>query len=94
MVAYRGRTDAGIDANEQDVNAAPNAITQSRIHNLQLTIYKEMYAERCGRFALLIVNCDLWIAMNWLFKEEPRHYGYDELVKDKKAVWNSITAPR
>jgi hypothetical protein len=32
--------------------------------------------------------------MNWLFKEERTHYGYDELVKDKKAVWNSITAPR
>ena len=23
-------------------------------------------------------------AMNWLFKEEPTHYSYDELVKDSK----------
>jgi predicted RNA-binding protein with PUA-like domain len=28
--------------------------------------------------------------MNWLVKEEPTHYGYDELVKDKKAVWSGV----
>jgi predicted RNA-binding protein with PUA-like domain len=31
--------------------------------------------------------------MNWLFKEEPTHYGYDELVKDKKAVWSGVKNP-
>src|SRR5262247_3826240 len=31
--------------------------------------------------------------MNWLFKEEPTHYGYDELVKDKKAVWSGVRNP-
>ena len=24
--------------------------------------------------------------MNWLVKEEPTHYGFDALVKDRKAV--------
>src|SRR4029077_1430803 len=31
--------------------------------------------------------------MNWLFKEEPTHYGYDELVKDKKTVWSGVKNP-
>src|SRR5262245_51400407 len=32
-------------------------------------------------------------AMNWLFKEEPTHYGFDELVKDKKATWSGVKNP-
>ena len=28
--------------------------------------------------------------MNWLVKEEPTHYSFDELVKDKKAVWSGV----
>ena len=28
--------------------------------------------------------------MNWLVKEEPTHYGWDEFVKDKKAVWSGV----
>jgi len=32
-------------------------------------------------------------AMNFLFKEEPSHYGFDELVKDKKAVWSGVKNP-
>jgi predicted RNA-binding protein with PUA-like domain len=32
-------------------------------------------------------------AMNWLFKEEPSHYGFDELVKDKKTVWSGVKNP-
>src|SRR5947209_16539919 len=32
-------------------------------------------------------------AMKWLFKEEPTHYGYDELVEDKKAVWSGVKNP-
>ena len=31
--------------------------------------------------------------MNWLFKEEPTHYGYDALLKDKKAVWSGVKNP-
>ena len=31
--------------------------------------------------------------MNWLFKEEPTHYGYDELVKDTKTVWSGVKNP-
>jgi len=31
--------------------------------------------------------------MNWLFKEEPTHYGYDALVKDKRAVWSGVKNP-
>ena len=28
--------------------------------------------------------------MNWLVKEEPTHYAFDTLVKDKKAVWSGV----
>ena len=28
--------------------------------------------------------------MNWLLKEEPTHYGFDELVKDMRAVWSGV----
>jgi predicted RNA-binding protein with PUA-like domain len=28
--------------------------------------------------------------MNWLVKEEPTHYGFDALVKDRKAVWSGV----
>ena len=32
-------------------------------------------------------------AMNWLFKEEPSHYSYDALAKDKKTVWSGVKNP-
>ena len=31
--------------------------------------------------------------MNWLFKEEPTHYSFDELVKDKQTVWSGVKNP-
>jgi predicted RNA-binding protein with PUA-like domain len=31
--------------------------------------------------------------MNWLFKEEPTHYNYDSLVKDKRTVWSGVKNP-
>ena len=31
--------------------------------------------------------------MNWLFKEEPTHYNFDALVKDRKAVWSGVKNP-
>ncbi len=31
--------------------------------------------------------------MNWLFKEEPTHYSYDELVKDKTTRWSGVKNP-
>ena len=31
--------------------------------------------------------------MNWLFKEEPTHYGFEALVKDRKAVWSGVRNP-
>jgi predicted RNA-binding protein with PUA-like domain len=33
------------------------------------------------------------IDMNWLFKEEPTHYSFDELVKDKRTVWSGVKNP-
>ena len=32
-------------------------------------------------------------AMNWLFKEEPSHYSFDELMKDRKTVWSGVKNP-
>jgi predicted RNA-binding protein with PUA-like domain len=31
--------------------------------------------------------------MNWLFKEEPTHYSYDELVRDGKTSWSGVKNP-
>ena len=31
--------------------------------------------------------------MNWLFKEEPTHYGYEDFVKDGKTVWSGVKNP-
>src|SRR5262245_20377675 len=33
------------------------------------------------------------LEMNWLFKEEPTHYGFDAFVKDKKTVWSGVKNP-
>jgi predicted RNA-binding protein with PUA-like domain len=32
-------------------------------------------------------------AMNWLFKEEPTHYSFDDFTKDKKTVWSGVRNP-
>lgn len=31
--------------------------------------------------------------MNWLFKEEPTHYRYDDLVREGKTVWSGVRNP-
>ncbi|HEY7293206.1 MAG TPA: EVE domain-containing protein [Vicinamibacterales bacterium] len=31
--------------------------------------------------------------MNWLFKEEPSHYSYDDFAKDKGTVWSGVKNP-
>jgi len=31
--------------------------------------------------------------MKWLFKEEPDHYSYDELARDRKTVWSGVRNP-
>ena len=31
--------------------------------------------------------------MNWLFKEEPTHYSYEDLVKDGKTSWSGVKNP-
>ena len=31
--------------------------------------------------------------MNWLFKEEPTHYSFDDFTKDKKTVWSGVRNP-
>ena len=31
--------------------------------------------------------------MNFLFKEEPTHYGYDDLVRDGKTSWTGVKNP-
>jgi predicted RNA-binding protein with PUA-like domain len=31
--------------------------------------------------------------MNWLFKEEPTHYSFDDLVKDGKTSWSGVKNP-
>ena len=31
--------------------------------------------------------------MNWLFKEEPTHYSYDDLLRDGKTSWTGVRNP-
>jgi len=31
--------------------------------------------------------------MHWLFKEEPTHYSYDDLVRDGKTAWTGVRNP-
>jgi predicted RNA-binding protein with PUA-like domain len=31
--------------------------------------------------------------MNWLFKEEPTHYSFDDLVNDKRTRWSGVKNP-
>src|SRR5262245_15099467 len=31
--------------------------------------------------------------MNWLFKEEPEHFSFDDLVKDGRASWTGVRNP-
>jgi predicted RNA-binding protein with PUA-like domain len=31
--------------------------------------------------------------MNWLFKEEPTHYSYDDLARDRKTSWSGVKNP-
>ena len=31
--------------------------------------------------------------MNWLFKEEPAHYSFEDFVKDGKTVWSGVKNP-
>jgi predicted RNA-binding protein with PUA-like domain len=31
--------------------------------------------------------------MNWLFKEEPDHYSYDDLARDGKTSWTGVRNP-
>src|SRR5918995_6509519 len=31
--------------------------------------------------------------MNWLMKEEPSHYSFDDLVRDKKTSWTGVRNP-
>jgi predicted RNA-binding protein with PUA-like domain len=31
--------------------------------------------------------------MNWLFKEEPTHYSFDDFVKDRKTTWSGVRNP-
>jgi predicted RNA-binding protein with PUA-like domain len=31
--------------------------------------------------------------MNWLFKEEPTHYSYDDFVKDGTTMWSGVKNP-
>jgi len=33
------------------------------------------------------------VDMNWLFKEEPTHYSFDDLTKDRRTVWSGVKNP-
>jgi predicted RNA-binding protein with PUA-like domain len=38
-------------------------------------------------------NCEAERPMNWLMKEEPTHYSFDDLVRDQKTSWTGVRNP-
>ena len=38
-------------------------------------------------------DIDRLLPMNFLFKEEPTHYSYDDLVRDRKTSWTGVKNP-
>src|SRR5215831_6205934 len=57
---------------------------------------KGIETNRTSRIDRMRLSCRSLIqlpAMNWLFKEEPTHYNFDDLVKDKKAMWSGVKNP-
>ena len=48
----------------------------------------------CGHaFESRVPNFESRPVMNWLFKEEPTHYGWDDFVKDGKTSWTGVRNP-
>ena len=41
----------------------------------------------CTLHFALYVDCYHPVMAQWLVKEEPEHYGYNQLEKDRKTVW-------
>src|SRR5207249_2854647 len=80
VMADGRRSHPGIDANEQDANGRTDTILKHAIRNVEFGIWN---SERGSYNA----------HVNWLFKEEPAHYSYDDLVKDKRTVWSGVKNP-
>jgi predicted RNA-binding protein with PUA-like domain len=41
----------------------------------------------------VVCDCYHLVMAQWLVKEEPDHYGYDQLEKDRKTVWAGVRNP-
>src|SRR5204863_1995323 len=80
VMADGRRSHPRIDADEQDANRRTDTILKHAIWNLEFGIWN---SERGSYNA----------GVNWLFKEEPTHYSYDDLVKDKRTVWSGVKNP-
>ena len=72
-----GRPDARIDANKQHPQAWLDPVRQSQARPVVAIGLAVTYDSR----------------MNWLFKEEPTHYSYDDLVRDGKTSWTGVRNP-
>src|SRR5262245_52992711 len=44
---------------------------------------------KASRFGCVMIS----VMAQWLVKEEPEHYNYDQLEKDKKTVWAGVRNP-
>lgn len=46
------------------------------------------FSLRCSQLRLSFL-----VMSNWLFKEEPTHYSYDDLLRDGKTSWTGVRNP-
>lgn len=51
------------------------------------------FNRRCSHDALRFGPLLRLLAMQWLFKEEPTHYSYDDLARDGTTSWTGVKNP-
>src|SRR5262245_54790974 len=89
------RTNARVDADKEHPDVRRNPIAKhqqgSQVHGFtgaQVQRQRSPAVSAAKASATL-----LWSAMNWLFKEEPSHYSYDDFVKDGGTTWSGVRNP-
>src|SRR5439155_13759106 len=85
VMARLGGADPRIDADEQHTHAGPDPVFQPQVRP-RLGIIRHQRDIQHSAFSIQH-------SMNWLFKEEPTHYSFDELARDGKTSWTGVKNP-
>jgi len=84
MVAGYCRSHAWIDTDKQHTQAWPDAILEAQLGPVRL------YNDLPGCHFKVSFKGSI---MNWLVKEEPTHYSFDDLVRDGRTAWTGVRNP-